>query len=497
MTTKTGEFADLGPLNRAKEQKAWYWYDWANSAFYTTVLTVLFSPYLITVAGKAAGCPADDRTEDACRKTVSLLGFIPVAAGALPFFLVSFATIFSAFLLPIVGAMVDRSPRKKVHMAAFAWAGSFFCALLFFVKDENWQLGAVCIVLASILAGCSLISYSAILCDISSEEERDRVSSMGWAFGYLGGGLLLVVNLGMYLGHDALGIGEGMAVRLSMLSAAVWWAGFTIIPFLRLRNRPPVNVVPESGGLMHRSFGQLFATLKDLRNYPMTLTFLLAYVFYNDGIQTVIYAASTYGTKTLKFGDTVLIATILLIQFVAFGGALFFGRLAAKHGAYKSILWGLFVWMAIVVVAMFLPAKNRTAVPGGRHRDRRRARWHPGTVPVVLQPAHPPRPRGRVLRPLQRLRARYFVVRRAALRRGLPGHRLLPARHRVADHLLHPGDRLPAAARPGARDRRGRELGAGHPLDAPGRRTSLVRHQCQATLGETRGIRESSRAGYR
>ncbi len=358
MATQTGEFADLGPLNRAKEQKAWYWYDWANSAFYTTVLTVLFSPYLITVAGKAAGCPADDRTEDACRKTVSLLGFIPVAAGALPFFLVSFATIFSAFLLPVVGAMVDRSPRKKVHMAAFAWAGSFFCALLFFVKGENWQLGAVCIVLASILAGCSLISYSAILCDISSEEERDRVSSKGWAFGYLGGGLLLVVNLGMYLGHDALGIGEGMAVRLSMLSAAVWWAGFTIIPFLRLRNRPPVNVVPESGGLMQRSFGQLFATLKDLRNYPMTLTFLLAYVFYNDGIQTVIYAASTYGTKTLKFGDTVMIATILLIQFVAFGGALYFGRLAAKHGAYKSILWGLFAWMAIVVVAMFLPAKN-------------------------------------------------------------------------------------------------------------------------------------------
>ena len=162
----------------------------------------------------------------------------------------------------------------------------------------------------------------------------------------------------MYLGHDALGIGEGMAVRLSMLSAAVWWAGFTIIPFLRLRNRPPVNVVPESGGLMQRSFGQLFATLKDLRNYPMTLTFLLAYVFYNDGIQTVIYAASTYGTKKLKFGDTVMIATILLIQFVAFGGALYFGRLAAKHGAYKSILWGLFAWMAIVVMAMFLPAKN-------------------------------------------------------------------------------------------------------------------------------------------
>ena len=186
--------ADLGPLERAKEQKAWYWYDWANSAFYTTVLTVLFGPYMIEVAGKAAGCTEFEREND-CAKTVSI-GFLDLAAGSLPFYLTSFATIFSAFLLPVVGAMVDRSPRKKVHMAGFAWAGAFFCGLLFFMKGENWQLGAVCIVAASVLAGCSIISYSAILCEISTEEERDHVSSRGWAFGYLGGGLLLVVNLG-------------------------------------------------------------------------------------------------------------------------------------------------------------------------------------------------------------------------------------------------------------------------------------------------------------
>jgi UMF1 family MFS transporter len=109
---------------------------------------------------------------------------------------------------------------------------------------------------------------------------------------------------------------------------------------------------------MERSFGQLFATLRDMRNYPMTLTFLLAYLFYNDGIQTVIVEASTYGEKTLKFDTSVLIATILLIQFVAFGGALFFGRLAAKYGAYRLILWGTFAWMGIVVAALFLPAKG-------------------------------------------------------------------------------------------------------------------------------------------
>jgi UMF1 family MFS transporter len=354
MTSAPTEFADLGPLNRAREQKAWYWYDWANSAYYTTILTVLFGPYMIDVAGRAAGCADPD---ESCDKTVSLLG-LDLAAGSLPFYLTSFATIFSAFILPIVGAMVDRSSRKKWHMAGFAWAGALCASTLFFMKGENWQLGAVAIVLSSVLAGCSLVSYSAILCDISTEDERDRVSSRGWAFGYLGGGLLLVINLVVVLGNDAIGLSTGMAVRISLLSAAVWWAGFTIIPFVRLRNRAPINVVAETGTLFQRSFGQLFTTLREMKRYPMTLTFLVAYLFYNDGIQTVIYSAAVYGSEELKFGQSVLIGTILLIQFVAFGGALFFGRLAGRYGAYRCILWGTFAWMVIVVSAMFLPVKN-------------------------------------------------------------------------------------------------------------------------------------------
>jgi UMF1 family MFS transporter len=352
--TAPTSIADLGPIDRRRQQRAWNWYDWANSAYYTTVLSVLFAPYLITVAGKAAGCANAD---DTCSKTVSVLG-LHLAAGSLPFYLTSFATIASAFVLPVVGAFVDRSNRKKWNMAGFAFAGSFFAAMLFFVKGENWQIGAIAIVLSSILGGCSLVAYYAILVDISTEDERDAVSSRGWAFGYLGGGLLLAVNLAMFLGHDAIGLGKGMAVRLSLLSAALWWAGFTLIPLIRLHNYPPVNLVAAEGTLLQRSFGQLFATLRDLRNYPMTLTFLLAYVFYNDGIQTVIYAASTYGTKQLKFSSSVLIGTILLIQFVAFGGALFFGRLAGRVGAYRSILWGTYAWMVIVVGAIFLPAKN-------------------------------------------------------------------------------------------------------------------------------------------
>jgi UMF1 family MFS transporter len=357
MTGTTGGprgIADLAPLARQRQQKAWNWYDWANSAYYTTVLSVLFAPYMITVAGRAAGCVDAD---DTCAKTVSVLG-LHLAAGSLPSYLVSFATISSAFVLPVVGALVDRSDRKKWHMAAYAFAGSFFCALLFFLRGDAWQVGAVAIVLSSVLGGCSLVCYYAILVDISTEEERDQVSSRGWAWGYLGGGLLLALNLALVLGSDSLGVSRGLAVRVSLLSAAVWWAAFTLIPLVRLHDYPAHNVVVESGNLWQRSFGQLFATLRDLRRYPMTLTFLLAYLFYNDGIQTVIYAASTYGSKQLRLDQTILIATILLIQFVAFGGALFFGRLAARYGSYRSILWGTFAWMVIVVLALFLPERN-------------------------------------------------------------------------------------------------------------------------------------------
>jgi UMF1 family MFS transporter len=346
--------ADLAPLDRRRQQNAWNWYDWANSAFYTTVLSVMFAPYMITVAGKAAGCVDADET---CSRTVSVLG-LHLAAGSLPSYLTSFATISSAFVLPIVGAFVDRSAHKKRHMAAYAWSGAAAASLLFFLADDNWQLGAVAVVVASILAGCSLISYYSILVDISTESERDGASSRGWAWGYLGGGLLLALNLVLFLGHDTFGLSKSMSVRISLLSAALWWAAFTLIPLIKLRDYEPQGVVPETGSVVRRSFGQLFTTLKDLRNYPMTLTFLVAYLFYNDGIQTVIYAASTYGEKQLKFDTSVLIGTILLIQFVAFGGALLFGRLAAKHGSYRLILTGTFAWMGIVVAALFLPEKN-------------------------------------------------------------------------------------------------------------------------------------------
>jgi len=352
-----GGVADLRPLSRAREQKAWYWYDWANSAYVTTIATVLFAPYLITVAEKAAcGFVSDSDKGLDCNQHLSVLG-LSIAPGALPSYIITFSTILSAILLPLLGAFADRTENKKGLLAGFAWTGSAFAALLFFCSGGNWQIGAIAVIGANLCLGASTVFNDAILPLISTEEERDRVSSRGWAWGYLGGGILLAINLAVVT-ITPFGLSTAMAVRLSMLSAAVWWAAFTFIPYLRLQNHPPQHVVPESGGLVQQSFGQLWETLKDLRNYPMALTFLLAYLFFNDGIQTVIASSSTYGEKQLGFGTSVLIATILLVQFVAFGGALLFGRAAERWGAKRVILTGLVIWMVIVTVALVLPEEQ-------------------------------------------------------------------------------------------------------------------------------------------
>jgi UMF1 family MFS transporter len=347
--------AGLDPQSRQREQKAWYWYDWANSAFVTTTAAVLFAPYLTSVAEKAAcGYVTDEDKHIKCTQDLHVLG-LDVSAGSLVFYLVTAATILSAVVLPIVGAIADRSASKPRLLGGFAWAGSAMAALMFFVAGSNWQFGAVLLLLATLFLGASLVVYDSILVEIADPDERDKVSSKGWALGYLGGGLLLAVNFVLL---TVMSDNTEMAVRISLLSAGLWWAVFTIIPVRGIRSRPPVDPVAERGGLVKASFGQLWHTLRDLRSYPVTLTFLVAYLFYNDGIQTVIYAASVYGEKELGFEKSTVLMAFLVVQFVGIGGALVFGRLAGRVGAYRVIKVGLFVWLAVVFVGWLIPDNN-------------------------------------------------------------------------------------------------------------------------------------------
>lgn len=336
--------ADLGPLNRAREQRAWYFTDWAASAFQTTVAGVLFAPYLISVAENAVGEHG----------RLHVLG-LSIAPGALPSYVITFSTLLSALIFPIIGALADRTARKPDLLVGLSWLGAVAAGLLFFMSGENWLFGSIAFMVANLAGGAAIVVSDSILPLISTEDERDRTSSVGWAYGYAGGGLLLAVNFAVVTFHDALGLDKELAVRLSLLSAAVWWAAFMVIPWRGIRRHQPVAVEQVAGGLLSRSFGQLGATLKDLRNYPVAMTFLVAYLFFNDGIQTVIASASTFGIEELDFEEGTVLGIYLLVQFVAMFGAIGFGRAAGRFGAKRVILAGIAGWMGIVTVALVVP----------------------------------------------------------------------------------------------------------------------------------------------
>jgi UMF1 family MFS transporter len=344
-------------VERRRQQRAWYWYDWANSAYVTTTATVIIGPYLTAMATSAA-CPglAEGQT---CFTPVLLLGLFPVLPGALPPFLVTIATLVSAVVLILVGALVDRSPSPHRWLGGFAWTGAAAATAMFWLEGSAWQAGAALMMVASLCAGGSFVVYDAILCRIATPDERDRVSSRGWAFGYAGGGLLLALNLVVMTAYESLGISYGLAIRLSLLSAGLWWAAFTIIPVLGLRNLPKAAlgaVRPEGKGAAPGPLRQLATTFRDLRRYPNTLLFLLAYLFFNDGIQTVIVQSSLFATQELRMGTSQVMVTFLLTQIVAFGGALLFGRLAAAWGAKRTVLTGLVIWLGVVSTAFVMPA---------------------------------------------------------------------------------------------------------------------------------------------
>ena len=341
-------------------QRAWYWYDWANSAYVTTTLTVLMAPYLTVIAKKAA-CPTL-ASDLACHTNLHVIG-IPIDPGSLVFYVLTVSTILSAIILIFIGAIADRSPSPVRLFAGFAWSGSASASAMFLVSGDGWVLGVLLLVFANLCLGSSLVIYDSLLCRIATPDERDRVSSRGWAWGYLGGGLLLAVNLGLLTLDRQIGISQGMAVRISLLSAGLWWAAFTIIPVVGLRDlRGTTAVTGEptatgpGQGVIGGSLSQLATTFRELRSYPQTLLFLLAYLFFNDGIQTVISASSVYGAEELRFSSSQLIEIILLVQFVAFGGALLFGRLASRFGAWRVVLNSLALWTLVVTIAFFVPA---------------------------------------------------------------------------------------------------------------------------------------------
>lgn len=348
-------------INDRREIFGWAMYDWANSAFSTTVVTVFLSPYLLGLtenAAKALYLAENGKVwvEGIAPPLVVYLFGIPLAVGSFFSYCVSMSVLLQVLFLPVLGAIADYSHLRKQMMQLFATIGAVATISLFFVTGDLWALGGLLFIIANLAFGAAMVFYNAYLPDIASEEKRDSVSSYGWAMGYLGGGLLLLINLLFYQFRDSLGVSGGLAARINLASAGLWWIGFSFFTWARLRPRHRVKQLPPGETYLGVGFKQLFTTLRELRNFPETLKYLLAYFLYNDGIQTVISQAAVFATAGIALGGIgidvgTLSMIILMIQFVAFGGALLWGRLAGWVGAKRSIVISLVIWSGVVIYA--------------------------------------------------------------------------------------------------------------------------------------------------
>jgi UMF1 family MFS transporter len=356
----TPDSAGTAP-DRRREQRGWCWYDWANSVFPTSVGTVFLSGYLTAVAKVEAKEDVARNGPNACADSslqqcdISAFG-AHFPAGSLWGYLLSIATVVQVLVLPVMGAIADRTQNKRRMLGGFAFAGSLATAALGLVGGSDWSLGVVLFILSNICWGSSVVVYYSFLPEIATPDERDAVSARGWAFGYLGGGVALAIQLALFIGHDSVGISEATAVRFAFVLSGLWWAGFTLIPLSRLRRHQAPHGGERGAGVLAAGFRELGQTFKSARLFPLTLAFLFTYLIYTDGISTVAGVSAQYGRDELKLDETVLISTILIVQFVAFFGGVLHGWGAKRWGAKRTIQVSLLVWVVVVSSAYFVQA---------------------------------------------------------------------------------------------------------------------------------------------
>jgi MFS transporter, UMF1 family len=312
---------------------SWSMYDWANSAFATTVMAALLPPYFSTVA--AAGMPA--------ARASSIWGYA-----------VSIAMLFTAFMGPIMGATADYTGSKKRFMGGFLVLAIIFTACLYMVQQGDWVLAVVFYVLASIGNAGANIFYDSLLPHVARADEIDRVSTRGYALGYLGGGLLLLVNLVWYMQPQWFGFPDAsMAIRVSFLSVAVWWAVFSIPIFRNVPEPAASRTHAAQGPALREGFNRLMETFREVKRYRQLFMFLIAFWLYADGIGTIIKMATIYGAE-IGIGTADLAGALLLTQIVGVPMTFVFGRLASRLGTKPSIYLALGVYTLISIAGYFM-----------------------------------------------------------------------------------------------------------------------------------------------
>ncbi len=385
-------------MNNRREIIGWMTYDWANSAFFTVVVGVLVGPYLLSLAERAVG--ADGVVLD--------LFVFKVTPKGLPAFCTAVSVISMVAMLPVLGAIADYTHLKKSMMAVFCYTGVVAGALLFFVTD-SYVACSLLFIVGNMSFAAANVFYNAFLIDITTEDLRDKVSSYGYGCGYLSGFIVLVLNL-IFLkySNEWFGITTGTAVRLSFLFASLWWGAFAVVTFFLLPKAAPGNAdalvrngrnaATQGNGdsslsdgnsglsdeasliadksvrvpLLTVGFRDVWGTIKELRRLRYTMLFLVAYLFYNDGIQTVILQSSVFisyelfTSKGLADDPSFLIMIFGVAQISAFAGALLFERIARVIGAKRTIIVALVVWCGIVIYAYgFFETKTQAYIMGG------------------------------------------------------------------------------------------------------------------------------------
>lgn len=319
------------------ELRAWALYDWANSAVVTTIVVAVFPIYFYQVAG--AGLPEGVATQRFAIATVA-------------------AMVGLAIMAPVLGAVADMAAVKKKLLGLFLVVGASAAASLFFIHTGDWLAALILFAIVELSVAGTFVFYDSLLPHIARPNEIDRVSTTGYALGYLGGGLLLALNLAWIQFPQWFGLPHGgnltepqatIPARLAFLSAAVWWVAFSIPLFLKVPE-PPVEPVSGPRRPLQETWRQLRATAAALREHRQAAWMLVAFLVYNEGIGTIIKLAAIYGAE-IGLGAPTLIGSILIVQFVGIPCTIAFGGLAGKIGAKRSIFLGLAVYLVIALLA--------------------------------------------------------------------------------------------------------------------------------------------------
>ena len=345
------------PRNDPKNIFGWCMYDWANSAYITTESVGLLPIYFTSVVVPAEG--------------VTILGTQFEAASLLPF-AIGFSAALTFLFAPILGAISDFSATKKKFVLFFAYMGSLATLLLYFSGAGDVVLTLVLFIIAQTSFVAANVFYDAFLPQIVSRDQMDVVSGKGYSYGYVGGGLQFAIAMGVVLAAEPLGISADTAARIGIVMAAVWWAGFSLFTLKYLRESGEPTPMPDEFRTRPRPLAlaaigltRIIGTTRRIGRFRHLVLFLVAFMFYNDGIQAVIAMATLYGKDELGLSDGTLMGTLLVIQFVAIAGALIFSRLAGRVGTKRAIMITLVIWSGIVIYAYFIETASEYFALGG------------------------------------------------------------------------------------------------------------------------------------